>query len=107
VVSAVKRLGALALSAALAACAFAGPERPLLADSTFATIRHGMTKDEILRIIGRPDDTMKFARSSTEAWDYRYQDDWGYMALFSVTFDRAGTVVGRTSQRLNDGGDHQ
>ena len=95
------RLSLLALALLMGACA-AGPER---SDERFAAIRIGMTNDEVRRALGPPDDTMTFSRT-TVAWDYRYQDTWGYFAVFSVTFD-AGRAVSRISIRTNDGGDHQ
>ena len=37
---------------------------------------------------------------------YRYQDTWGYIVIFSVTFGADGRVVAKLSRRVNDGGDH-
>jgi outer membrane protein assembly factor BamE (lipoprotein component of BamABCDE complex) len=76
---------------------------PVLNDATFNAIQPGLTKDEILRMIGPPRDTMKFPRLEHEAWDYKYIDTWGYPAIFSVTFDRDGRVVSKISQRLDRG----
>jgi outer membrane protein assembly factor BamE (lipoprotein component of BamABCDE complex) len=94
---------------ALAGCVAAGgslARNPALTDDRLAQIRIGMSRDEIRGLIGTPDETMGFPLSGTEAWDYLYQDTWGYLASFSVTFDAEGRVVGRISRRLNDGGDH-
>lgn len=83
-----------------------GPDRTLrgvaqvLDDDTFYRIRPGLTKEEVLRLIGPPGETMAFPLSATTAWDYRYTDTWGYLAIFSVTFDRNGVVVSKISQRL-------
>ena len=71
-----------------------------LTDDVFNGIRPGMTRDDILRLIGPPGETMRFARTQTESWDYRYQDTWGYLAMFSVIFDRDGIVVSKFTQRL-------
>jgi outer membrane protein assembly factor BamE (lipoprotein component of BamABCDE complex) len=93
----------------LAGCASRGTSlggAPTLTDERFAEVRYGMTRDETLRLLGRPDETMKFPLSRTEAWDYRYYDTWGYMASYSVTYGPEGTVVAKISRRLNDGGDH-
>ena len=101
----MKPLVGLALSVLLAGCAALGDGRePGAAD--FARVHTGMTRDDTLRTLGKPLETMKFPRSSTEAWDYRHQDAWGYFAVFSVIFGAEGTVVGTTSQRISDGGDH-
>jgi hypothetical protein len=73
---------------------------PVLSDGTFNAIQPGMTEDQVLRMIGPPRETMAFPRLGHVAWDYKYQDTWGYQAIFSVTFDRDGRVVSKISQRL-------
>ena len=72
----------------------------VLSDDVFFQIRPGMTRDEVLRLIGPPGDTMAFSRNRQYAWDYRYQDTWGYRAIFSVTFDDRDIVVGKFTQRI-------
>ena len=76
--------------------------RQVLNDGTFNGIRPGMTRDEVLTRIGPPGDTMAFALSGNTAWDYRFVDTWGYLAVFSVTFDPNGIVVSKISRRLQD-----
>jgi hypothetical protein len=72
----------------------------VLDDDTFHRIQPGLTKDQVVRMIGPPGDTMFFPRLSHTAWDYRFTDTWGYLAIFSVTFDRDGIVVSKISQRI-------
>jgi outer membrane protein assembly factor BamE (lipoprotein component of BamABCDE complex) len=67
-------------------------------------IQRGMTAAEVLRALGPPNETMKFARTRTESLDYRYQDSWGYTCLYSIVIDDSGRVVSTVSARLNDGG---
>ena len=74
--------------------------RPVLNDGTFNAIRPGLTEQDILQMIGPPSETMHFTRSDTTAWDYRYVDTWGYLAIFSVTFDNQGLVVSKISRRI-------
>lgn len=74
--------------------------RQVLNDDTFMRIRPGLTREEILRMIGPPGETMAFARLGQVAWDYRYQDTWGYQAIFSVMFDVDGIVVGKFTRRI-------
>lgn len=74
--------------------------RPVLQDDVFNRIRPGLTEKDILQMIGPPGDTMHFSRSNTTAWDYRFVDTWGYLAIFSVTFDAHGVVVSKISRRL-------
>ena len=74
--------------------------RPVLNDDTFYRIRQGMTRDEVLRLIGPPRETGDFPRMGQEAWDYLYVDTWGYRAILSVMLDRNGIVVSKFSRRL-------
>jgi len=106
-----KALAAAALAGALllAGCA-SGPQQALYAlrtDDQFRQVQRGTASAEVQRIFGVPDETMKFPRTSTQAWDYYYQDDWGYRAIFSVTFDAEGRTVSTLSRRINVGGDHR
>jgi SmpA/OmlA family protein len=84
-----------------------GPDRVLrsvkqvLDDDTFYRIQPGLTREEVMRLIGPPGETMSFPLSGNYAWDYRYVDTWGYLAIFSVTFDRNGIVVSKISQRID------
>lgn len=74
--------------------------QPVLNDDTFYRIQPGLTREQVLRMIGPPGDTMAFSRTGHQAWDYRYVDTWGYQAIFSVTFDRDGIVVSKITQRI-------
>ena len=74
--------------------------RNALTDDTFHQIRPGMTRDEVLSLIGPPGETMHFARLDQESWEYRFVDTWGYRAIFSVNFDRSGLVVSKFSRRI-------
>lgn len=69
-------------------------------DDVFAGIQAGMTREEIARRLGPPDETMQFTRSRTDAWSYYYTDTWGYRAEFSVTFS-GDRVVSKFSRRLD------
>jgi hypothetical protein len=70
----------------------------VLSDDTFHRIQPGLTRGDVLRLIGPPGNTMRFA-SGHDAWDYRFVDTWGYTAIFSVTFDR-DVVVSKITQRI-------
>jgi hypothetical protein len=75
--------------------------RPVLKEENFYRVQPGMTRDEILRMIGPPGETMRFSLSDTTAWDYRFVDLWGYTAIFSVIFDRDGVVVSKFTRRID------
>jgi len=75
----------------------------VLNEDNFYRIRPGLTRDEVLRMLGPPVETMDFPRLQQTAWEYRYQDAWGYVAFLSVMIDRDGIVVGKTTRRLDRG----
>lgn len=72
---------------------------PVLSDVTFNAIPPGLTQEGVLRMVGPPRDTMTFPRLGHVSWDYKYEDTWGYPAIYSVTFDREGRVVSKISRR--------
>jgi hypothetical protein len=74
-----------------------------LTDDTFNRIRPGLTRDDILRMIGPPGETMFFSRLNEDSWGYRYRDMGGYTAVFSVNFDANGVVVSKFTRRIERG----
>lgn len=61
----------------------------------FARIQPGMSKEEVLRILGPPYPgwTAYFKRRDELVWEWRYCDAWSEPARFNVLFDNtAGTV---------------
>jgi hypothetical protein len=73
----------------------------VLDEDHFHRVQAGLTRDDILRLIGPPSESMQFPRMQQVAWDYRFQDTWGYTAIFSVIFDANGIVVGKFTKRLD------
>lgn len=64
-------------------------------EKSFARIRPGMSKDEVLRILGPsyPNWTVYFERRDELVWEWRYCDAWNEAARFDVLFDNSkGTV---------------
>ena len=78
----------------------------MIGDQDLARIQEGMSREQTRQLLGAPAETMVFARSGTQSWDYVGQDAWGYMTQYSVIFGPQGTVVGKVTRRINDGGDH-
>jgi hypothetical protein len=79
----------------------------VLTDERFYRIVPGLTRDDVLRLIGPPVETMEFPRLEQVAWEYRYRDTWGYDAFLSVMIDTRGIVVGRTTRRIDRGNDNR
>ena len=79
--------------------------RQVLTDGNFDSIHAGFTRDEVLRMIGPPGDSMDFPRLQQESWEWRYMDTWRYIAFFSVNFDRNRIEMSKFTRRLerNDG----
>lgn len=71
----------------------------VLSDGHFREIREGQTRDEVLHLIGPPGDTMRFANGNY-AWMWRFQDTWGYLSNFNVTFNPKGIVVDKIAIRI-------
>jgi hypothetical protein len=76
--------------------------RQVLVEENFQRIVPGMTREEVLRLIGPPLETMDFARQRELSWEYRFTDAWGYRAFFYVNFDPRGIVVGKFTRRLEN-----
>ena len=72
----------------------------VLDDTRFNAISKGMTTEELLRLIGPPVQRVYFGNLRQTAWDYRYRDSWGYVAVLSVMVDDAGLVASRVTQRI-------
>ena len=95
---------ALVFATGLGACAYT--QVPPRSDDVFSHIVPGMTQEDVSRALGKPDEVMPFSMSHTVAWDYRYNDSWGYIAYMSITFGPDGRVLSKYSRRINSGGDH-
>jgi outer membrane protein assembly factor BamE (lipoprotein component of BamABCDE complex) len=94
------------LTLALAtACATLPNAQSGRSDALFARVHAGESRAEVEGLLGPPDTRVRFDRSGNEGWDYRYQDGWGYMAIYSITFSPDGRVLSSISNRINSGGD--
>ena len=72
----------------------------VLDDTRFNSISQGMGTEELLRLIGPPWQRVPFSNLGQTAWDYRYRDSWGYVAVLSVMVDDDGRVASRITQRI-------
>ena len=62
----------------------------VLNESTFATIKAGMTRDEVLRTIGRPGNVGYVGWQKQTVWNYRYASP--FCQWFQVGLSQAGVV---------------
>src|SRR5687767_1156133 len=69
--------------------------RQALVEESFQRVVPGMSRDEVLRLLGPPIDAMDFTRQQESSWEYRFMDAWGYRAFFYVNFDPRGMVVSK------------
>jgi outer membrane protein assembly factor BamE (lipoprotein component of BamABCDE complex) len=74
--------------------------RNVLVDDVIQTITVGLAANDVLARIGPPHQRIRFDNLRATAWDYRYQDTWGYTVDLSVMIDDANRVTGRVAQRL-------
>lgn len=67
----------------------------VLEPSGFAQVKAGMTKDQILRILGPSYSgwTTYFKARDELVWEWRYCDDWKEAARFNVLFDGTTGIV--------------
>jgi outer membrane protein assembly factor BamE (lipoprotein component of BamABCDE complex) len=73
-----------------------------LRDDSFNQIQaRTWNEDQVLALLGPPTKKIEFNRSQTIAWDYRYQDDWGYLSEYSIVFNQQGFVVNKAQQRID------
>ena len=78
----------------------------VLAQEYFAQLRPGKTTGaEVLRIIGPPWRRMDFPNKRQVAWDYVFQDSWGYVVDYSVMLDERGIVAEMAYVRRESGRD--
>ena len=65
---------------------------------TFARIRPGMTKNQVLHILGPSESsaTAYFKARDELVWEWRYCDEWNEAARFDVLFDGSKEVVRST-----------
>lgn len=92
------------LAAALVhGCAAIRASNEPLRNGLIPQVQQGMTHEQVTAIMGPPDRQMAFERTQTLAWDYRYTDTWGFMAIFAVVFGPDHRVQSTTTWRINDG----
>ena len=83
-------------TASLTGCVAPGPVAKQ-AQEQFRGIQEGQsTRDDVLRLLGRPEQKIVFSRMDEEVWDYRYQTTWHM--LLSVHFS---TVTGKVKSYTN------
>ena len=70
---------------------------------TFRRIQPGMTKNQVLRILGPSDPagTAYYQRRDELVWEWRYCDEWNVAARFEVLFDGSRETV-RSTKSLTD-----
>jgi hypothetical protein len=73
----------------------------VLEEDGFARIHAGLTKDQVLRVLGPPDysRTVYFKARDELVWDWRFCSIYGVLSRFQVLFDgTSGTVRSAMSQ---------
>jgi len=67
----------------------------VLEDAGFAQIHAGLTKEQVLRVLGPPDDsrTLYFKARDELVWDWRYCASAGISSRFLVLFDNTSGRV--------------
>ncbi len=70
----------------------------VLEEETFARVRSGMNKSQVLKILGpsQPAWTSYYKARDELVWEWRYCDQWNELARFDVLFDATREVVRST-----------
>lgn len=78
----------------------------VLNEKSFDRIWGGMTKDQVLRMLGPPQPawTAYFERRDELAWEWRYCDIWHAASRFDVLFDATRGIVRSTTNWREDCG---
>ena len=78
----------------------------VLEEESFARIRAGMAKDQVLRVLGPPDYglTVYFKARDELVWDWRYCNLFGTPARFLVLFDGTSGAVRSTMTQVESYG---
>jgi outer membrane protein assembly factor BamE (lipoprotein component of BamABCDE complex) len=97
------RTVAILATVLLQGCAAILASNEPLRNGLIPQVQQGMTREQVTAVLGPPDQQMTFERSQTVAWDYRYTDTWGFLAIFAVTFGADNRVQSTTTWRINDG----
>ena len=69
----------------------------VLTQQNFATIKAGMSRDQVRRILGKPRTVVKFGLKNEEVWDWRYLEGPTTERFFNVHFDVDTGSVTQTS----------
>lgn len=69
----------------------------VLTQQNFATIKAGMSRDQVRRILGKPRTIVKFGLKNEEVWDWRYLEGPTTERFFNVHFDANSGTVTQTS----------
>ena len=75
----------------------------VLDGSQFHRIQPGMSKDEVLRVIGPSGSqwTQFYSRSNLLAWSWLFCNSWNVQEFFDVMFDATTGIVHSTGQHPN------
>ncbi|MFZ6750680.1 hypothetical protein [Undibacterium sp. Ren11W] len=71
--------------------------------AVFARIQTGMSKEQVLRLIGppQPQSTQYFKARDELAWSWLFCDSWNTQAFLDVLFDASSGTVRSVGQRPN------
>ena len=68
-------------------------KRPVLTPAVFATMKPGMTRDEVLALIGHPVGTFPVGWQQLQVWSYRFPPPEGDCVLWQVSIGNATGLV--------------
>lgn len=86
------RLAIAILTLCLASCAV-GPPPWQRGNDSFAAVQLGLTTQaDLLRLLGRPDETTYLQLRDLHVWSYRYKESGVWDSMMHIMMDRNGVV---------------
>jgi hypothetical protein len=73
----------------------------VLDETHFAQVKPGASREEILRLLGRPGGEWSYPVVNEKVWSYRFLDSPGRPMFFNVHFDVGNGLVKATSRSLD------
>ena len=67
--------------------------RPVLTPAVFATMKPGMSRDDVLALIGHPVGTFPVGWQQEQVWSYRFPRPEGDCVLWQVSISNASGLV--------------
>jgi hypothetical protein len=77
--------------------------RQVLTEENFNKVKHGMNKDAVRRLLGKPAHETYFSLKKQSVWDWKFKSEADTDWFFNVHFDDSGMVAETSSNQIHRG----